>query len=475
MSGRTRGQDRPRQHIVVTGIGVCCALGRSPEELLESIRAGRSGIGEIQSFDVEGLEVRHAAELRDAEPSADAPSGASPLDRTAQLAVIAARQALGRARLSDTVAPERIGLVMGVCAGGQGEPPRQVLSGAEPRPETFLGASHYAQGGQRAAVEGVLFISLLFACVLLHEFGHVFAARRYGVQTPDITLLPIGGVARLERIPEKPSEELVVALAGPAVNVVIAALLFLVLGGLPSMDDGTQVQNPGVGLLGRLAWVNITLVVFNLIPAFPMDGGRVLRALLAYRLGYTRGTRIAAGVGQAVAFALGLAGLFGGNPLLIFIALFVYMGAASEASAAQMRDAGRGMIASDAAETRFEGLSPTATVEDAVERLLRTSQHDFPVVDGGGGLRGVVTRDDMIRALREHGPDTPVPQLTQTGEADDDAGAVPYDRAEQEKRAAAAERARPGAARRNTRSRRPGRNRRPQQKMREHSGPDRLP
>ena len=271
----------------------------------------------------------------------------------------------------------------------------------------WIGVSHYAQGGQRAAFEGVLFISLLFGCVLLHEFGHVFAARRYGVQTPDITLLPIGGVARLERIPEKPSEELVVALAGPAVNVTIAALLFLVLGGLPSMDDGTQVQNPGVGLLGRLAWVNISLVVFNLIPAFPMDGGRVLRALLASRLGYARGTRIAAGVGQAVAFALGLAGLFG-NPLLIFIALFVYMGAASEASAAQMRDASRGMIASDAAETRFEGLSPTATVEDAVERLLRTSQHDFPVVDGAGRLRGVVTRDDMIRALRERGPDAPV-------------------------------------------------------------------
>jgi Zn-dependent protease len=271
----------------------------------------------------------------------------------------------------------------------------------------WIGVSHYAQGGQRAAVEGVLFISLLFLCVLLHEFGHVFAARRYGVQTPDITLLPIGGVARLERIPEKPSEELVVALAGPAVNVVIATLLFLLLGGLPSMDDGTQVHNPGVDLLGRLAWVNISLVVFNLIPAFPMDGGRVLRALLAYRLGYARGTRIAAGIGQAVAFALGLAGLFG-NPLLIFIALFVYMGAASEASAAQMRDASRGMIASDAAETRFEGLPPTATVEDAVERLLSTSQHDFPVVDGSGRLRGVVTRDDLIRALRERGPEASV-------------------------------------------------------------------
>src|ERR671916_1181737 len=211
----------------------------------------------------------------------------------------------------------------------------------------WIAASHYARGGRDAAVEGTVFVLLLFLCVLPHEFGHVFAARRYGVQTPDITLLPIGGVARLERIPEKPSEELGVALAGPAVNVVIAALLFLILGGLPSMDDGMQVQNAGVGLLERLAWVNISLVLFNLIPAFPMDGGRVLRALLAYRLGYARGTRIAAGIGQAVAFALGLAGLFG-NPLLIFIALFVYMGAASEAHAVQLREVSRGMIAGDA-------------------------------------------------------------------------------------------------------------------------------
>ena len=244
--------------------------------------------------------------------------------------------------------------------------------------------------------------------MLLHEFGHVFAARRYGVQTPDITLLPIGGVARLERIPEKPSEELVVALAGPAVNVVIAALLFLALGGLPSMDDGTQVHNPGVDLLGRLAWVNISLVVFNLIPAFPMDGGRVLRALLASRLGYARGTRIAAGVGQAVAFALGLAGP-------------VRQPAADLHRAVRLHGRrGGGERGADARrEPRHDRLrrrrnavrgpvAPTATVEDAVERLLRTSQHDFPVVDGAGRLRGVVTRDDMIRALRERGPDAPV-------------------------------------------------------------------
>jgi len=276
----------------------------------------------------------------------------------------------------------------------------------------WIAVTAYARGGQRAALEGVLFISLVFASVLLHEFGHVFAARRYGIKTPDITLLPIGGVAQLERIPEKPSEELVVALAGPAVNVVIAAVLALVLGGLPHVGVGLNVENPGVSLLGRLAWVNVTLVLFNLIPAFPMDGGRVLRALLALRMGYARATRVAASVGQVVAFGLGLAGLFG-NPILIFIALFVYMGASSEGAAAQQREASASLVTLDAAVTRFEVLSPASTVANAVDHLLRTSQHDFPVVDGSGRMRGVVTRNGMIRALQATGPQTPVLEVMQ--------------------------------------------------------------
>jgi len=271
----------------------------------------------------------------------------------------------------------------------------------------WIAVTAYSRGGQRAALEGVLFISLVFASVLLHEFGHVFAARRYGIRTPDITLLPIGGVAQMERIPEKPSEELVVALAGPAVNVVIAGVLALALGGLPHIGVGLNLENPGVSLLGRLAWVNVTLVLFNLIPAFPMDGGRVLRALLALRMSHARATRAAAGVGQVAAFGLGLAGLFG-NPMLIFIALFVYMGATSEGTAAQQREASASLVALDAAVTRFEVLSPASTVANAVEHLLRTSQHDFPVVDGAGRMRGVVTRNGMIRALQATGPETPV-------------------------------------------------------------------
>ncbi|WP_183438134.1 site-2 protease family protein [Methylobacterium sp. R2-1] len=274
----------------------------------------------------------------------------------------------------------------------------------------WIGVVAFVRGGQGAALQSVVYIVLLFLCVLLHEFGHVFAARRYGIQTPEITLLPIGGVAHLERVPEKPTQELVVALAGPAVNIAIAALLFLVLGGLAS-EAGTEVANPGVSLLERLLWVNLFLVAFNLIPAFPMDGGRVLRAILAHRLGYARGTQIASRVGQALAFVFGLWGLLGGNPLLMFIAFFVYMGAASEAHAVQMRQVSRGLLAADVMITRFESLRPGSQVEDAVQCLITTTQHEFPVVDGMGHLRGVLTRDDMIRALRDRGPETSVTEV----------------------------------------------------------------
>ncbi|GGG47306.1 protease [Caldovatus sediminis] len=270
----------------------------------------------------------------------------------------------------------------------------------------WIGMIHYAEGGWSAAFQGIVFVSLLFVCVVLHEFGHIFAARRYGVRTPEIILLPIGGVARLERIPEQPGQELVIALAGPAVSFAIVLLLWLVVGRFVP-EEGVEVHRPGVDMLARLALVNGFLAVFNLIPAFPMDGGRVLRALLAYRMGYLRATQIAASVGQAFAFGLGVLGLLG-NPLLIFIALFVWLGAAGEAHAAQMREVSRGVIVSDAMVTRFESLPPSATVADAVECLIRTTQHEFPVVDGGGKLRGVLTREAMVQALRAQGPDTPV-------------------------------------------------------------------
>jgi Zn-dependent protease/CBS domain-containing protein len=267
---------------------------------------------------------------------------------------------------------------------------------------------YYTQGGTRAAINGLLFISLLFVCVLLHEFGHALAARRYGIPTKDITLLPIGGEARLQRMPEKPSQELVVALAGPAVNVVIVLVLFLLLGGVRSFDV-TQLENASPNLLQQLLTANIWLVLFNLIPAFPMDGGRVLRALLAMRLPYAQATQIAATTGQGMAFLLGFLGLFF-NPLLIIIALFIFLGASQEAVAANLRDIAKGLPVSAAMVTEFRTLTAQATLNDAVEALLQTSQHEFPVVDPSG-VRGVLTRDTLIAALKAEGFDTPVSKV----------------------------------------------------------------
>lgn len=270
--------------------------------------------------------------------------------------------------------------------------------------------AYYRQGGTSAAWEGVAFVALLFACVLLHEFGHIFAARRYGVKTPEVTLWPFGGIARLERIPEKPSEELVVALAGPAVNVVIALLLLLVLtlqGTALGMEHIEQIDNPQGSLVAKLAAANIFLVLFNLLPAFPMDGGRVLRAVLAMNMPHAQATQRAASIGQGFAIALGLLGIFG-NPMLIIIAVFVYLAATGEAGTVQMKQAAQGMLVQDAMITRFESLGPQSSVGDAAEALIRTTQKEFPIVDGSGHLRGVLTRDAMIHALQLRGPDSSV-------------------------------------------------------------------
>lgn len=265
-----------------------------------------------------------------------------------------------------------------------------------------------SKGGQAAAVEAVVFILAVFACVLAHEFGHVLTARRFGIGTRDITLLPIGGVASIERMPEKPGQELLIALAGPAVNVVIALVLFTVFGAhLDTEKLAAGVEDQKIDLVTRLALVNVMLVVFNMIPAFPMDGGRVLRALLSYRMGRAQATRIAATIGQAAAFGLGFLGLFG-NPMLLFIALFVFLAASHESYAVELGEATKGVATRKATITSFATLDTQATVGQAVEALLATTQSEFPVTDGVGQLRGVLTRDGMIRALTATGPETPV-------------------------------------------------------------------
>lgn len=272
----------------------------------------------------------------------------------------------------------------------------------------WIGIAHFQSGGGAAATEGILFILAVFACVVLHELGHALAARRYGIRTPRITLLPIGGVAELERMPEKPTEEIVVAIAGPLVNVAIAAALILFLGAWPDMAAISEIENPSFGFFARLAVVNVVLVAFNLIPAFPMDGGRVLRALLATRFTRVRATRIAARVGQITAFLFGFLGLLSGNVLLIFVAIFVYVAATSEAQATTLQDVARHVPVRDAMITRYDALGPRSTLDDAAAALLRTTQHEFPVVDGGGNLRGVLTRADMVAALQSHPRETAI-------------------------------------------------------------------
>lgn len=266
----------------------------------------------------------------------------------------------------------------------------------------WIFAASYAQGGA-AAWDSVAFMVLLFLCVLLHEFGHIFAARAFGVTTPYVTLLPIGGVAQLDRIPEEPGQEFLIAIAGPLVNVAIALLLVLVAGAHPH----AAIDNTQIPMLDRLAAVNLFIAVFNMIPAFPMDGGRVLRAALASRLGYVRATGIAAAIGQFVAFALGFFGLLF-NPILIFIAIFVYLAASSEAHMVALRAVSRGVPVSHAMVTQFATLAPDAHVDEAVQTLLSTSQGEFPVIDVTGKPVGLLGRGDIIKALKTLGPDARV-------------------------------------------------------------------
>ncbi len=271
----------------------------------------------------------------------------------------------------------------------------------------FLGFYYWrTTNNVEAALQGVAFIVAVFGCVVLHELGHALMARAYGIKTRDITLLPIGGVARLERMPEKPMQELWVALAGPAVNVVIATFLLV---GLVATSGFTRTE--GLSLAGGSFWqrlivLNLVLVAFNLLPAFPMDGGRVLRALLAMRLGRRRATAIAAKVGQGMAILFGIVG-FLYNPILIFIGIFVYLGAQAEAGMVEMQSALAGLRVRDAMMTRFRTLTAQDTLGKAVTELLAGSQQDFPVLENGQPI-GILRRNDLVKALTEGRRESPV-------------------------------------------------------------------
>lgn len=269
----------------------------------------------------------------------------------------------------------------------------------------FAAAPTLFYGGDlSAALENVAFILILFVCVVLHEYGHALTARRFGIQTQDITLLPIGGVARLTRMPDQPLQELLIAAAGPLVNVVIAALLFVGVLLFSGRALTFGLEQPS--FLGSLMTLNVVLVLFNLIPAFPMDGGRILRALLATQIEHGQATRYAAYLGQGIAVLFGIAGFFF-NPLLIVTALFIFMGAGAESQLAQNKSKMAGLTAGQAMRTNIRALSSYDWLSTAVDQMRATGQQDFPIVENGRVV-GMLSREALTTGLQHFGPYTPI-------------------------------------------------------------------
>lgn len=267
----------------------------------------------------------------------------------------------------------------------------------------WVGVSAWLAEGPAAALWNVAFVLALFACVVAHEFGHALMARRFGIATPDVTLLPIGGVARLEKMPDDPRQEIWIAVAGPAVNVVIWAVLVVVFGAPAGLTGFEELDRAGSQFIASLASVNLLLLLFNMVPAFPMDGGRVFRAALEILAGREKATSIAAIVGQSIAVLFGLLGILSGNIILVLIAFFVFAAAAAERSDTQLRSVSEGIRARDAMITSYEALGPDDGLMAMSAGLLRTTQHEFPVLDTEGRVLGFVTRDAIFRAAEGDG------------------------------------------------------------------------
>ena len=262
----------------------------------------------------------------------------------------------------------------------------------------FIAFSGVVAGqGIASVLRGTALVAAVFTTIVFHELGHALVARRFGIRTRDITLLPFGGVARLERLPDRPIEQLLVAVAGPAVSFAIALLLLgvvLVAGGPVGIES---LRGTTGAFLSQLMWINVSLAAFNLLPGFPMDGGRIVRALLAMRMAPERATQIAARLGQGVAVVLGLVGLFA-SPVLLIIAVFVWLGARAEHAASTVNAALSGLSVRQGMITDFRTVASSDPLSRAVELTLAGFQQDFPVMDGAR-LEGVLTHADLLAGM----------------------------------------------------------------------------
>jgi len=285
--------------------------------------------------------------------------------------------------------------------------------------------------GLTGALFGVLLILLLFACVTLHELGHSIAARFFGIPVREIILLPIGGVAFLQRLPSKPLHELIIAVAGPLVNVVIAAALLILTGataflgmlGPQGTVQGATLDPSALTLLLWLLQANVALVLFNMLPAFPLDGGRALRAILAMFMTYQRATAIASNIGQLAAIGLGLFGIISGNFLLILVAAFIFFGAGQENREGQARTVLTTLRVGDAYNKHALRLNMGDRVSQVVDYILTSYQPDFAVMQGNAPI-GIVTRDDVLRALDTNTQDVYVTSIMRREITKVDAGAT---------------------------------------------------
>jgi Zn-dependent protease/CBS domain-containing protein len=283
----------------------------------------------------------------------------------------------------------------------------------------FIG--YQASGSPLGALTATAVIVALFLCVLLHEFGHSLVAQRLGIEIHSITLLPIGGVSNLESLPEKPADEVKISVAGPLVNVVLAFIFFavaLLLGAVPLVPSNNLFT--GFGSVGEfffyLGYLNVVLAVFNLLPAFPMDGGRVLRGLLATRLGAVRATDISSAVGQFFALAFFFIGLLTANFILTFIAVFIFFGASGEKQMVRQRESTRGILVSDVMGTKphTETVTPYHTFGQVLDSVIHGYQEDFPVADENGKLLGMITREEILAAAHSPGKYSRVRDLMKT-------------------------------------------------------------